>query len=180
LRKNSIKNTRINEAVRQELSHIIQQEIKDPRLSPMTSVTRAEVAPDLKTCKVYISVLGSGEALADTLRALENAAGFIRHQLAVSVNLRTTPELRFLPDTSIAYGVEMSRKIDDVIRADEAAAAARGEENGGGADLEAEEADAEDAEDDFDEDEPEDSADNEDNEDFASEDDTDEQEDSRA
>ena len=61
MRKNSIKNTRINGEVMKELSLIIRQEIKDPRIHMMTSVTSVEVAPDLKTCKAYISVMGSDE-----------------------------------------------------------------------------------------------------------------------
>ena len=62
MRKNSIKNTRINGEVQKELSTIIRNEIKDPRIHPMTSVMAVEVAPDLKTCKAYISVLGEKEA----------------------------------------------------------------------------------------------------------------------
>ncbi len=58
MRKNSVKNTRINSEVLKELSRIISREIKDPRIAPMTSVVSVEVAPDLKTCKAYISVLG--------------------------------------------------------------------------------------------------------------------------
>ena len=67
MRKNSIKNTRINGEVQRELSQIIRGEIKDPRIALMTSVTGAEVAPDLKTCKVYISVLGDDKAKTDTI-----------------------------------------------------------------------------------------------------------------
>ena len=62
MRKNSIKNTRINGEVQKELSTIIRNEIKDPRIHPMTSVMAVEVAPDLKTCRAYISVLGEKEA----------------------------------------------------------------------------------------------------------------------
>ena len=73
MRKNSIKNTRINGEVRRELSEIIRGSIKDPRIHPMTSVTAVEVAPDLKTCRAYISVLGDDEALARTIEALKSA-----------------------------------------------------------------------------------------------------------
>ena len=66
MRKNSIKNTRINGEVQRELSNIIHNEIKDPRIHPMTSVVTVEVAPDLKTCKAYISVLGDEKAQQDT------------------------------------------------------------------------------------------------------------------
>ncbi len=119
MRKNSIKNTRINGEVQKELSQIIQNEIKDPRISPMTSVVSVEVAPDLRTCKAYISVLGDEQAAADTLAGLKSAEGYIRRQLAHTVNLRNTPEIRFILDQSIEYGVNMSRKIDDVLSRDE-------------------------------------------------------------
>ena len=75
MRKNSIKNTRINGEVMKELSLIIRQEIKDPRIHMMTSVTSVEVAPDLKTCKAYISVMGSDEEKKDTIAGLRSAAG---------------------------------------------------------------------------------------------------------
>ena len=114
MRKNSIKNTRINGEVQKELSVIIQNEIKDPRICPMTSVVEVEVAPDLKTAKAYISVLGDAEAQKDTLAGLKSAEGYIRRALAKSINLRNTPEIRFVMDQSIEYGVHMSKLIDDV------------------------------------------------------------------
>ena len=116
MRKNSIKNTRINGEVQKELSVIIQNEIKDPRIAPMTSVVAVEVAPDLKTCKAYISVLGNEEAAQNTLAGLQSAEGYIRRQLARTVNLRNTPEIRFILDQSIAYGVTMTKLIDDVLK----------------------------------------------------------------
>lgn len=116
MRKNSIKNTRINAEVQRELSNIIRQELKDPRIGLMTSVTAVEVAPDLKTCKAYISVLGEEQSKADTLAGLKSAVGFIRRQLAKNLNLRNTPEIRFVLDESIEYGVTMSKMIADVNR----------------------------------------------------------------
>ena len=116
MRKNSIKNIRINEEVMRELSNIIRGEIKDPRLNPMTSVVAVEVAPDLKTAKAYISVLGDEESQKKTLAGLRSAEGYIRRALAKSINLRNTPEIRFILDQSIAYGVEMSKKIDEVTK----------------------------------------------------------------
>ena len=115
MRKNSIKNTRINGEVLRELSNIIRGEIKDPRINPMTSVVTVEVAPDLKTCKAYISVLGDEESQKATLAGLRSAEGYIRRQLAHSINLRNTPEITFVLDQSIEYGVRMSKMIDDVI-----------------------------------------------------------------
>lgn len=114
MRKNSIKNTRINGEVQRELSNIIHNEIKDPRIHPMTSVVMVEVAPDLKTCKAYISVLGDEKAQQDTIAGLKSAEGYIRRELAHTVNLRNTPEIRFILDQSIEYGVRMSRLIDEV------------------------------------------------------------------
>ncbi|MDE7422280.1 MAG: 30S ribosome-binding factor RbfA [Lachnospiraceae bacterium] len=114
MRKNSIKNTRINGEVQKELSKVISQEIKDPRIDPMTSVIDVEVSPDLKHAKVYISVYGNEEKKMATLEGLRSAAPFIRRHLASTINLRNTPELTFLMDESIEYGVNMSKLIDDV------------------------------------------------------------------
>lgn len=114
MRKNSIKNIRINGEVQKELSRIIRDEVKDPRIHPMTSVMEVEVAPDLKTCKAYISVLGSDEEAKDTIKGLKQAEGFIRRELARTVNLRNTPQIRFLLDQSTEYGVTMSRLIDEI------------------------------------------------------------------
>lgn len=112
MRKNSIKNTRINEEVMRELAAIIREEIKDPRIHPFTSITSVEVAPDLKTCKVCISVLGDEKDRADTMDGLQSASGYIRRCLAQRVNLRNTPEIRFIADQSIERGIEMTKKID--------------------------------------------------------------------
>lgn len=120
MRKNSVKNTRINGEVQRVLAEIIRGEIKDPRISPWTSVVSVEVAPDLKSCKAWISVLGDEEARKATMEGLESAMGFIKRQLARTVNLRNTPEITFVSDQSIEYGVNMSRKIDEVIARDEA------------------------------------------------------------
>lgn len=119
MRKNSVKNTRINGEVQRSLAEIIRSEIKDPRINPMTSVVSVEVAPDLKTCKAWISVLGDEASQKATLEGLKSAEGYIKNQLAKAVNLRNTPEIKFILDQSIAYGVSMSKRIDEVNRADE-------------------------------------------------------------
>lgn len=116
MRKNSIKNTRVNAEVQRELSNILRGGIKDPRVAPMTSVVTVEVAPDLKTCKAYISVLGDQKAQADTIKGLQSAEGYIRRELARTINMRNTPEIQFVLDQSIEYGVNMSRKIDELTR----------------------------------------------------------------
>ena len=116
MRKNSIKNTRVNTEVQRELSNILRGGIKDPRVAPWTSVVAVGVAPDLKTCKAYISVLGDEKAQTDTLAGLKSAEGYIRRELAHRLNMRNTPEIRFILDQSIEYGVNMSRKIADVTK----------------------------------------------------------------
>lgn len=116
MRKNSIKNTRINMEIQKELSNIIRLEIKDPRIHPMTTVVSAQVTPDLKYCKAYISVLGDEEAAKATIEGLKSAEGYIRRELARKVNLRNTPEIKFIMDQSIEYGVNMSKLIDEVTK----------------------------------------------------------------
>lgn len=116
MRKNSVKNIRVNSEVMRELSSIIREDIKDPRIGMMTSVVAVEVTPDLKFAKAYISVLGTEEEAKDTIEGLKSAEGYIRRQLAQRVNLRNTPQITFVLDQSIEYGVNMSRKIDEVTR----------------------------------------------------------------
>lgn len=120
MRKNSVKNTRVNTEVQRVLAEIIRGEIKDPRISPLTSVVAAQVAPDLKSCKAWISVLGGDEARESTLQGLRSAEGFIRSRLAKTINLRNTPVITFVMDQSIEYGVNMSHKIEEVIEIDTA------------------------------------------------------------
>ena len=120
MRKNSIKNVRINSEVQRALSELIRMGVKDPRVSSLTSVTDVEVAPDLKTAKVFISVLGDEKKQKDTLEGLKSAMPYLRSQLAKSINLRNTPELRFHLDTSIEYGMHMSALINQVKAKDKA------------------------------------------------------------
>ena len=127
MRNNSIKNTRINGEVQTVLSEIIRGEIKDPRISPLTSVVSVSVAPDLKTCKAFISVLGNEEAQENTMAGLKSAVGYVRRQLAKELNLRNTPEITFVLDQSIEYGVNMSKMIDDVVSKDGASEEKDGE-----------------------------------------------------
>ena len=100
-----------------ELSSIIRDEVKDPRIDPLLTVTRAEVTPDLQFCKCYVSSLGSDEMLADSIEGLKSAGGFIRRELAHRVNLRKTPELQFVADRSMEYAIEMSKKIEELAKA---------------------------------------------------------------
>ncbi|WP_300768869.1 30S ribosome-binding factor RbfA [uncultured Acetatifactor sp.] len=131
MRKNSVKNTRINGEVQRVLAETIRGEIKDPRISPWTSVVSVEVAPDLKSCKAWISVLGDEEVRKSTLEGLRSAVGFMRNKLAREINLRNTPEITFIMDQSIEYGVNMSRRIDEVIAQDDVNAKDRVEDADG-------------------------------------------------
>lgn len=92
--------------------------LKDPRISPMVSVTGADVTPDLQYCRVYISVLGGEESLKKTMEGLKAASGFLRRELAQTVNLRHTPELQFIEDHSIEYGAHMDELINRVAKED--------------------------------------------------------------
>ncbi len=114
MRKNSIKNNRINQEVKREISRIIEMELNDPRIKPMTSILSVDVATDLKTAKIYISVLGSEEDKEDTLEGLNSASSYIRSLVAKNVNLRNTPELEFRLDDSIEYAINISKLIDEV------------------------------------------------------------------
>ena len=98
MKKNSVKNTRINTEVQKVLAETIRGEIKDPRIAPLTSVVAVEVSPDLKTCKAWISVLGDEDARKETLAGLRSASGFIKSRLAKEINLRITPEIQFIMD----------------------------------------------------------------------------------
>lgn len=128
MRKNSVKNTRINSEVQKVLAETIRGEIKDPRIAPLTSVVAVEVSTDLKTCKAWISVLGDEAAQKETMAGLRSASGFIKSRLAKEINLRITPEVQFIMDQSIAYGVNMSHKIDEVMGSQDMARDAEADE----------------------------------------------------
>lgn len=112
MRKNSNKNLRINGEVQKELSAIIRK-TKDPRIHPLTSVVAVEVATDLKTCKAYISVLGDENDRKNTAEGLKSAEGYIRKQLASNMNMRNTPEISFIMDSSIEDAMNLMKKIDE-------------------------------------------------------------------
>jgi ribosome-binding factor A len=106
---------RVGEQIKKELSLILQSELKDPRIGFIT-VTGVEVTNDLSQAKVYLSVLGEDDQKKDTLKALEQASGFVRTELGRRVRLRHTPELIFKFDTSIDYGSRIEnllKKLND-------------------------------------------------------------------
>ena len=118
MRGKSPKGARINSDVQRVISHIIEFEIKDPRVNSLVSVVKCDVTNDLKECKCYISVLGDEEAGKSTIDGLNSAKGFVRKRLAESLNMRYTPEITFVLDRSIEYGVMMSKKIDEILAKD--------------------------------------------------------------
>ncbi|MCL2498905.1 MAG: 30S ribosome-binding factor RbfA [Defluviitaleaceae bacterium] len=104
---------RINEEVTRVIANIIRSEMSDPRIGTVVSVIRAEVTADLKYCKVWVSVPGDEARQGETMAALTKASGFIRRRVAETVNLRHTPEITFIYDDSIAYGMRMRKLIDE-------------------------------------------------------------------
>ncbi len=113
MRKFSKKNNMLNSELFKTLSILIQSgEVKDKRLSPMVSITEASVAPDLKTAKVYVSVLGDSREMEDSLAALENASGFLRSRVAEILNWRVTPKFTFKPDNSMEYAAHISKLLE--------------------------------------------------------------------
>jgi ribosome-binding factor A len=105
---------RLNSLLRQEISDIIQRQVKDPRLGEFVSVTSVEVSSDLKFAKVNISSLGTEIEKKETLRALSSAAGFIRHELGNRLQARRIPELSFRLDETIEKANRVLRLIDRI------------------------------------------------------------------
>jgi len=111
---------RTNEEIRREISETINNGLKDPRVQDvLISIVEVDATNDLKTAKVYVSVLADDEVKQDVMEGLNAAGGYIRKELARKVNLRNTPELIFKLDESIEYGVDMFRKIDEVMNESE-------------------------------------------------------------
>jgi len=99
---------RINEEMRKEISSIIQNEIRDPRITSMVSVTSVEVTKDLKYAQVYVSLFGSEESKKETLEALKSSASFIRREVGHRIKLRLTPEIVIHEDKSIEHGMHIN------------------------------------------------------------------------
>lgn len=112
---------RISEEVKRELSDIIQNHIKDPRLPPFVSVTGVRVTKDLKHAKTFVSVLGTEEQKQGALKALQSASGYIRHEIGQRVKLRFTPEFHFHLDDSIEHGMHIGKLISDTMALQNAA-----------------------------------------------------------
>ncbi|MGI6684817.1 MAG: 30S ribosome-binding factor RbfA [Bacillota bacterium] len=109
---------RLAEEFKREISDIIKNEVKDPRVG-FVSVVNVDVSGDLRHAKVFVSVLGDEKATSDTIRALKSAAGFIRREIARRIQLRYTPEITFVYDDSIAHGAKISKILADVLPEEE-------------------------------------------------------------
>ena len=106
---------RINEEFKKEISNLVQNEIKDPRLTAMISVTDVQVTKDLKYAKVYVSIFTKDdEEKKINLEALKGASGFIRKAVGQKINLRHTPEIIIELDDSINYGMHMDELIQRI------------------------------------------------------------------
>ena len=117
-KRNNHRSGRVNEAIKEEMASILRS-VKDPRIAPVTSVVKVDTSRDLKYCKIYYSVLGGQEERKNTKEGLMNAAGFIRRELAIRLNMRQTPELSFIEDDSIEYSIYLSEKIKEIHEEDE-------------------------------------------------------------
>lgn len=109
--KNEARLNRINEELKKEISNILTFELKNPSVTGLISVTKAKITPDFKYAKIYVSILNS-KNIDKTMQGLKESAGFIRSQLAKSINLRVTPELTFELDDSLEYGM----KINNILK----------------------------------------------------------------
>ena len=109
---------RISEEVKKVVSDIIRNDINDPRVSTLSSVVAAEVTPDLRYAKIFVSVLGNDEEKQATIKGLKSAAGFIRRELGRKIELRHLPEVVFQLDTTIEHGAYINKLLHDVKKKD--------------------------------------------------------------
>lgn len=106
---------RINEEVKREISVIIRDEIKDPRMTAMVSITSVKVSKDLRYAKVFVSIFSKNEEEKnETFAALKSASGYIRREVGQRINLRNTPQIIFELDDSISYSMRIEELIDKV------------------------------------------------------------------
>ena len=105
---------KINDEIKKEAAEVLRAELKDPRVSAMTTVTSAQTTSDLKQCKIFVSVLGDDGAKKEAMDGLRNAAPYLRKMLAMRVNLRNTPEITFVLDESLEYGMKMDKLFKEI------------------------------------------------------------------
>ena len=124
---------RVADFIQRELSELIRTQLKDPRISPMLTIASVEVSRDLGVARIYYTLIDAAEA-ADTQEGLERAGGFLRSQIAKSLNSRSVPQLRFKFDDSAAKGAELSALIDNAVKSNTTDADDASEENSDGGD----------------------------------------------
>jgi ribosome-binding factor A len=105
---------RINDEIARVTADTIRSELSDPRIGTVVSVMGAETTSDLKHCKIRVSILGGKEEQEQVMEGLNRAAGFVRKRIAEIINLRQTPEIKFVYDDSIEHGMRMRKLIDEV------------------------------------------------------------------
>lgn len=113
--RNNNRSNRVDEEVKKQVSSIIMNDIKDPKLTGLISVTRAKVTPDLKYAKVYVSILNA-KSIKQDLAILKKSAGLTRSLLARRMNLRITPEIIFELDESMEYGAKIDAILKDIMK----------------------------------------------------------------
>ncbi|MFQ5470182.1 MAG: 30S ribosome-binding factor RbfA [Gammaproteobacteria bacterium] len=104
---------RVAEQIQRELAIIVQQEVKDPRIG-MVTISGVDLTPDLAHARVFVTVLKENEDTAESVKILNNAAGYIRHELSRNMKLRTTPDLRFIYDETSVRGARLTSLINSV------------------------------------------------------------------
>ena len=107
---------RINDEIKKELSEVLRSGLKDPRMAGMASVVRVDTTADLKYCKAYISVLVDDAAKQSCMEAINNAKGHIKSQIAAALQLRQTPDFKFILDDSLDYSIKINKLLDDVTK----------------------------------------------------------------
>jgi len=110
---------RLNEELRHVIDAVIREELHDPRIGGLYSITSVDVTRDLSLAKVRVSLMGEIKQRDALIAALEHAGAFIRREVRRRMSLRVVPELRFIADDGIAYSVEIGRKIDDILGTEE-------------------------------------------------------------
>lgn len=107
-----IRPEKVAHLMRREIAEILQQKVRDPRVTAMVSVTDVEVTSDLSFARVFVSIMGSPESVASTLEGLGRVAGFVRHELGSRLGLREVPEVRFVHDESLDRGA----RVEEILK----------------------------------------------------------------
>ena len=110
-KRQNTRKIRINDEIQREVANIIRGDLKDPRIGAITTVVAAETASDLSLSKIYVSIMAEKEEKEQSLEVLKGAAGYIRRELAARINLRTTPEIKFILDETL----DQSMKIESIL-----------------------------------------------------------------